>query len=93
MVGSATLLLRTAYALFPSLTRGATKLVMSKYLDQAKLIPQTNGNLFTPVPYGNSVFGGWGMPGRPKAHRKYVVAGLAITALGLLFSFSSKLKS
>ncbi|MDB5021155.1 MAG: family oxidoreductase [Pedobacter sp.] len=93
MVGSASILLRAAYGLFPKLTRGISQTVISKYLKLAKPIPPTDGNLFLPVEFGNSVFGGWGMPGRPMAHRKYIVAGLFLTtALGLFFSNHRRIK-
>jgi short-subunit dehydrogenase len=81
MVGSASVLLRAAHGLFPGITRGITKLVISGYLKSAKSIPQTDGNIFTSVDYGNSVYGGWGYPGKPKAHRKYIAAGLVLTSL------------
>lgn len=85
MVGSTAVFLRAAYGLFPKLTRTITEKFISGYLSRAKSIPQTDGNLFTPVEFGNSVFGGWGVPGRPGAHRKYIVAGLFLsTAVGLM---------
>jgi short-subunit dehydrogenase len=91
MVGSASILLRTAYGLFPKLTRAIEKTVISNYLNLAKPMPPTDGNLFTPVDYGTSVFGGWGVPGRPGAHRKYIIAGLFLTtALGYFLSTKSK---
>jgi short-subunit dehydrogenase len=83
MVGSASLLLRAGYALFPGLVTGAAKLVISGYLKQAAPIPETDGNLFLPVNFGNAVYGGWGLPGRPKAHRKYVTAFVLASAAGL----------
>jgi short-subunit dehydrogenase len=93
MVGSASIFLRTAYTLFPRLTRGISKSFISNYLNQAKPIPSTDGNLFTPLDFGNSVFGGWGVPGRPMAHRKYIIAGLFLTsAFGLFIFNKSKAK-
>lgn len=85
MVGSTSLFLKAAYGIFPGFSRGITKGFISSYLHNAKSIPQTDGNLFTPVEFGNSVFGGWGVPGRPKAHRKYIAAGLCLSAfIGLV---------
>ncbi len=81
MIGSASVLLRAAHGLFPGITRGIAKLVISNYLKLADPIAQTDGNIFTPVEYGNSVYGGWGYPGKPKAHRKYIAAGMLITSL------------
>jgi short-subunit dehydrogenase len=94
MVGSASILLRAAYNLFPGITSGISKSFISNYLSLAKPIPPTDGNLFTPVDFGNSVFGGWGVPGRPMAHRKYIVAGLFITtAIGFFLSRRNKANS
>lgn len=85
MVGSASVLLRLAYGLMPGLTRNIAGGVIRFYLRQAEEIPKTDGNIFHAVKYGNAVYGGWGWPGKPKAHRKYLLAGLAgISVLGML---------
>lgn len=85
MIGSTSVLLRTAAGLFPGLTKGIAKRVIKFYLDNAEETPKTDGNIFNTVNFGNSVYGGWGLPGRPKAHRKYIAGGLlAVSALGLL---------
>jgi len=83
MVGSFSILMRLSRALFPSLTTAIAGSVIRTYLKHAKTIAPTNGNIFSPVAYGNSVHGGWGIPGKPKAHRKYVAlgAGLLLGAL------------
>ncbi|WP_158796175.1 SDR family oxidoreductase [Pedobacter sp. L105] len=80
MVGSLSSLLRVSYSLFPGLTRGITSKVISYYLNHADTMPKSDGNVFGPVDYGNSVYGGWGLPGRPKAHRKYIAASLLLVA-------------
>jgi short-subunit dehydrogenase len=80
MVGSVSSLLRFAYGIFPGITTTVTKAVISTYLNQAKDSSKTNGNIFNTLAFGNAVFGGWGLPGRPKAHRKYLAAGLIITS-------------
>jgi len=85
MIGSTSSLLRTSYGLFPALTRGIAGWVIGRYLKGADEIPKTDGNIFNTVKYGNAVYGGWGLPGKPKAHRKYLVAGLlSIAAAGFL---------
>jgi len=85
MVGSISTFLRVTHSLFPGITRGITAKVIRYYLNQADTIPKSDGNVFAPVKYGNAVYGGWGLPGRPKAHRKYIVASLLLaTAAGLL---------
>lgn len=83
MVGSFSTIMRLSRALFPTLTTTIAASVIRTYLKHAKAIEPTNGNIFSPVSYGNSVHGGWGIPGRPKAHRKYVAlgAGLLLSAL------------
>jgi len=85
MIGSLSTFLRVSYGLFPALTRGITGSVIRHYLKQADTMPKSDGNVFGPVDYGNSVYGGWGLPGRPKAHRKYIAAGLLLfTVAGLM---------
>jgi len=85
MIGSISTLLRFSYGLFPALTRGIASSVIRSYLKNADPMPKSDGNVFGPVDYGNSVYGGWGLPGKPKAHRKYIIAALFIvTAAGLL---------
>lgn len=75
-VGSVSLLLKFSHALFPEITTKITGFFMRRYVDQAKPIALTDGNLFTTVKYGMSTHGGFGLPGKPKAHRKYLAAGL-----------------
>jgi len=90
MVGSASVLLRWSYALFPGITRGIAGQIIHKYLDHAASIDKTDGNIFNTVDYGNAVYGGWGVPGRPKAHRKYIAGGLLLCAASLLLLLSKK---
>lgn len=80
MVGSLSSFLRISYSLFPGMTRGITAKVIRYYLNHADVMPKSDGNVFGPVDYGNSVYGGWGLPGKPKAHRKYITAGLLLVA-------------
>jgi short-subunit dehydrogenase len=86
-VGSASLLLKLSHALLPELTTQITGSVMRKYFSVANPIPSTDGNLFNSVDYGMSTYGGFGLPGKPKAHRKYLaaalLAGLATCALAI----------
>jgi short-subunit dehydrogenase len=89
-MGSASTVLWLAYKLFPSLTRGATKKFIDLYLKNAESTPSTNGNLFNTVNYGTAIHGGWGVPGKPKAHRKYIAAGLVLATAGILLKSLSK---
>jgi len=85
MIGSTSVLLRLSHSLLPTLTRKIANAVISNYLKHAKPMETSSGNLFNPVGFGNSVHGGWGLPGKPKAHRKYIAGGLlAVAALGFL---------
>jgi len=90
MIGSLSVLLRYAYAAFPWITRSVTGKVIKGYLNQAAAIPKTDGNVFNQVAYGNAVHGGWGIPGKPKAHRKYIAGGLLLGSLGLLMLLGNK---
>ncbi|WP_207422996.1 SDR family oxidoreductase [Desertivirga brevis] len=89
-MGSASTMLWLAYKLFPSLTRGATKRFIDFYLKNADPASSTNGNLFNTVNYGTGIHGGWGLPGKPKAHRKYIAAGLVLATAGILLKGLSK---
>lgn len=89
MIGSTSILFRYAYALLPHLTQSIAGTLIRGYLKRADPLPKTDGNLFNEVDYGNAVYGGWGFPGKPKAHRKYIGAGLLLIAAGL-FLFSKK---
>jgi short-subunit dehydrogenase len=75
-VGSASLLLKFGHALFPELLTNLTGRVIRRYLKNAPEIAPTDGNLFTTVDYGMSTHGGFGLPGEPKAHRKYIAGAL-----------------
>jgi len=93
MVGSASVFLRYCYALFPGITRGVAGKVIHEYLSHADPIDKSDGNLFLPVDYGNAVYGGWGAPGKPKAHRKYIAGGLLLFSVGLMMLLSKKTSS
>ncbi|WP_316846771.1 SDR family oxidoreductase [Pedobacter psychrodurus] len=84
MVGSFSSLLRISRVIFPELTDRISGSIITTYLKQAKSIEPTSGNLFNPVDFGNSVYGGWGIPGRPKAHRKYIAIGALVFISALL---------
>ncbi|HUC81375.1 MAG TPA: SDR family oxidoreductase [Flavisolibacter sp.] len=66
-VGSASVLLRMAHALFPRLTRRITANVIELYLRQADSTPYTTGNVLETVEFGTSIHGGWGLQPRTKA--------------------------
>jgi len=90
-IGSAALLLKLSHAIFPELTTKMTAFVMRRYFKAADPIALTDGNVFNTVDYGQSIHGGFGLPGEPKAHRKYI-AGALFTGLALGAFLVSKRK-
>ena len=84
-IGSASTLLWLSYKILPATTRAVSKAVIDFYLKTAEPAQSTNGNLFDTVNYGTAIHGGWGLTGKPKAHRKYLAAGLALGLAGFLF--------
>ncbi|UOE50953.1 SDR family oxidoreductase [Mucilaginibacter sp. SMC90] len=91
-VGSVSMLLKLGHAVFPELMTKMTGLVMREYFKTADPIALSDGNVFSTVDYGMSTHGGFGLPGEPKAHRKYI-AGALLTGLALGCLFISQQKS
>jgi hypothetical protein len=52
----------------------------------------SDGNVFTTVDYGMSTHGGFGVPGKPKAHRKYIAAGALLAGLAASILLITKQK-
>ncbi len=76
-VGSVATFLRLAHFLSPKLTRNFTALFMKTYFNEANNIPVTSGNVFEPVEYGTSIYGGWNPPADAAVRNKRLaVAGL-----------------
>jgi short-subunit dehydrogenase len=88
-VGSVSLVLKLSHAIFPELTTKITGSVMRHYFKRADPITLSDGNIFTTVDYGMSMHGGFGSPGKPKAHRKYITMGL-VAGLALGYYLVSK---
>ncbi len=88
-VGSASLALKLSHAIFPEIMTKATGFVMRRYFKAAEPIASTSGNLFNTVDYGMSTNGGFGLPGEPKAHRKYILGAL-VTGLAAGFYLFNK---
>ena len=61
-IGSVATLLRFAHFISPKLTRNFTALFMKTYMNEADAVPPTSGNVFEPVEYGTSIYGGWNSP-------------------------------
>ena len=76
-IGSVATLLRFAHFISPKLTRNFTGLFMKSYFNEAYDAPVTSGNLFQPVEYGTSIYGGWNSPADAAVRNKRLaVAGL-----------------
>lgn len=86
-VGSASILLKVAHAIAPELMTKMTGFVMRRYLNSADPIALSDGNVFTTVDYGMATHGGFGLPGAPKAHRKYIAAALLTGLAAGLYLF------
>jgi len=80
-VGSVSTLLRLAHSLMPKLTAGVTAKVIRTYLKTADSTELTSGNIFNPLPFGTSAHGGWGVAGKPRAHRKYILAAAVLVGV------------
>jgi short-subunit dehydrogenase len=77
-VGSISLLLKLGHSLFPELITRVTGMVMRRYFKIADPIALTDGNIYNTVDYSMSANGGFGIPGVPKAHRKYITSALVL---------------
>lgn len=87
-VGLTANLLRAAWLIFPTISRGATVFVIRQYLKRAKPIEHTDGNVLAPVLYGTSADGGWQKKLTAPASRKtgMVAAATAGLFIGLLLA-------
>ena len=82
-VGGMATFLKLAYAFFPGLSRKITSGMIETYLQQAKDLPPTPGNLLEPVDYGRSIDGGWRIPPSSNQALRGGALALAGVALGL----------
>ena len=81
-IGSVAMLLRFAHFISPKLTRNFTALFMKTYFNEAENVPITSGNLFEPVEYGTSIYGGWNSPADAAVRNKRLaVAGLLFAGI------------
>lgn len=80
-VGSVSVISRLAHSLMPELTTSIVAAVIRTYLKNADPAEVTSGNVFNPLRFGTSTHGGWGVPGRPRAHRKFLVAAAVVAGL------------
>lgn len=91
-IGSIASLLRLAHFLMPGVSRFVTAKVIELYIKKAPTAPVASGNVFQPVDYGTSIYGGWNTTA-DAAQRKKMAAGFALIAgsvIGLLLVAKKK---
>lgn len=85
-IGSIASLLRLAHFLMPGVSRFVTAKVIELYIKKAPTASVTSGNIFQPVDYGTSIYGGWNTTA-DAAKRKKMAGNFALIAgsvIGLL---------
>jgi short-subunit dehydrogenase len=82
-IGMPARLARLAHALMPGITGWASARLLDLYLRRAAAAPITDGNLFQPVPQGDTVRGGWQGQNRPLVIGAVALAGVAATGMAL----------
>ncbi len=80
MIGSVASLLRLAHFVSPKLSRNFTALFMKSYFNEAEEAIPTTGNVFEPVEYGTSIYGGW------NSHADADIRTKRLAVAGLLFA-------
>lgn len=83
-IGSAAVLLKVAYGIFPSITRNITASLIRTYLKNAEETTTTPGNVLETVPFGTSVGGGWQPYFNSALLRRGVLLSAGLTVIGLL---------
>ena len=86
IIGSSSLFLKTAFTLFPRLSRNITASLIQTYLQKADESETTSGNILQPVDFGTGVYGGWESYFNQTIKRKapLVAAGVAMAVLLLV---------
>ena len=86
IIGSSSLFLKTAFTLFPRLSRNITAALIKTYLQKADESENTSGNILQPVDFGTGVYGGWESYFNQQIKRKapLVAAGVAVAVLLLV---------
>ena len=80
MIGSVASFLRFAHFVSPKLSRNFTALFMKSYFNEAEEAIPTTGNVFEPVEYGTSIYGGW------NSHADADIRTKRLAVAGLLFA-------
>jgi short-subunit dehydrogenase len=80
-------LIKFGYQLAPGLTRRIASTVLTTYFKHSEATPASSGNVFEPVQYGTSIYGGWNSPADVEVRKKRITtAALLLTgaAAGLM---------
>ena len=87
-------LIKLGYQLAPAITRRITTAVLTSYFKNAEVAPPTSGNVFEPVEYGTSIYGGWNSPADAEIRwNRLTKAGILLTAAATGFMLLRKRKS
>ena len=76
--------LKLSYGIFPGLFTAITAKVISTYLEKGNPIKSTTGNVFDPVGFGTSVYGGW----RNSRIKPFTKVGAALLLAGVALVLS-----
>jgi short-subunit dehydrogenase len=93
IIGSASAFLRALHLLFPMLSLNITARIMEKYFRNAEPIKETTGNLFAPLEYGTSIYGGWTSAKSKTAKRIALGSVLVSSMLAGFFIVNKSLKN
>ena len=93
MVTGLSPLIKFGYQLAPGLTRRIASTVMTTYFKHSEATPSTSGNVFEPVDYGTSIYGGWNSPADADVRKKRLItAGILLTGATVGLALLSKRK-
>lgn len=90
IIGSSSFFLKTAFALFPRLSRNITASFIELYLSKANETETTSGNILHPVDFGTSIDGGWQSYFTKKFLPKGALAAEGLAAVVLLLAANRK---
>jgi short-subunit dehydrogenase len=92
MVTGLSPLIKLGYQLAPGLTRRIAATVLTTYFKNAEPATASSGNVFEPVEYGTSVYGGWNSPADAEIRKKRITTAaiLLSAAVGGLILLSKR---
>jgi short-subunit dehydrogenase len=81
-------LIKFGYQLAPGITRRIATTVLTSYFKNGEPATPSSGNVFEPVDYGTSIYGGWNSPADAEIRKKRITAAAILltgAAAGLLW--------